>query len=290
MHCVNAGDGSPHDHRQHSRPRGAAPRPPMGTAARPAASGIVCFPGIMAQTPQGPESDRAGGLGRFWVISGGSVAFFGNREGPSVSENYRISLVSKRVAPPFSKDISVPKFSRYEEWRGIIHDSSKFLLGKKRVLPDLKESFFVGVDHHFGPLRLSFPSPPRASNRDSRNSIEIVCRRLAIIFDLECKGKDLTGRAIFNLCLGNSDICTQLTPSSFFRTLYEIASSHPKEDGREGQYDSEDSKNFILPVVDVVTKTVSDSDSSRVETGNILFGLTVGGLLIVLLYAGLKRR
>jgi hypothetical protein len=159
MHCVNAGDGSPHDHRQHSRPRGAAPRPPMGTAARPAASGIVCFPGIMAQTPQGPESDRAGGLGRFWVISGGSVAFFGNREGPSVSENYRISLVSKRVAPPFSKDISVPKFSRYEEWRGIIHDSSKFLLGKKRVLPDLKESFFVGVDHHFGPCGFRFLRP-----------------------------------------------------------------------------------------------------------------------------------
>jgi hypothetical protein len=222
------------------------------------------------------------------MILGGAVAFFGNQQGPLPVKNCPIGFISEGVTLPPPKDISVSELSRHKDWVSIAHDLGELFLGKRSLSSELEESFLTRIERRFGYFS-TFIWAPHTSDGHDRKSMEIISGSLPIIFDLEFKDGKLSRTEVFDLCFNNADVRPQLAFGHFLSTANEIAGGHPKEDRRESQDNSKGNENFVLPVVDKVSETVSVSVGHDSERGEIIFRLIVGGLLLVLLYAGLKR-
>jgi hypothetical protein len=95
---------------------------------------------------------------------------------------------------------------------------------------------------------------------------------------------------IRDFCRTEENIRPQLFPGILVSTAYKVASSNPKEDRRESQNDGEYDKDFVFSVMDKVTEAVPVGFGHNIEGGTIIFRGILGGLFLVLLYAGLKRR
>jgi hypothetical protein len=77
---------------------------------------------------------------------------------------------------------------------------------------------------------------------------------------------------------------------SFLRFVDKVFSSKPQEDSGDGKDDSEDRNYFFPAVMNEATKTIPIYAESNRERGNIFLKGVIGGIILFLLYAELKRR
>jgi hypothetical protein len=160
---------------------------------------------------------------------------------------------------------------------------------------------FLRVDAKDGAwVQDTFPAPcsifkgrlvwERGRDNDVGPISETVSRSLPKVFNANIDEWFFVSFDNLNRNLVYADIGPQLPFCSSLRALNEVARGNPEKDCRKGQNDSEGNENFILPVVDKLAEAIPIGVSPRSESGNIIFRMVVGGLFLVLLYAGLKRR
>jgi hypothetical protein len=119
--------------------------------------------------------------------------------------------------------------------------------------------------------------------------MEHVGGSLPKVLDYDGDYRLVSRNDFFDIDTCNSDVCPQLIPSRPLRAFDEVSRSNPQKDGRESQDHSKNYKDFIFSIADEITEAVPIGLGHNFEGGNIIFQGIVGGLFLVLLYAGLKR-
>ena len=119
---------------------------------------------------------------------------------------------------------------------------------------------------------------------------DVKGRSLPYVTEFDENSRLFANREAFDSRSFHVEVGAQLALGGLLCSVNEIASSHPEKDSCDCEDNREGRKNLIVAAMDETTQTRAIGIEPDSERGAVFLKLGIGGLLLLLLYAGLKRR